>query len=157
MRPAPALFLSVLLAAGCATPLTPGQRAREAAYDYAMAVRFGRTDMALERVSPSDRAGFAARHAAWGSAVRILDCELVGISQQSTEVAKVLLNVGWQRVDEAEMRVTQISQTWRDHRGSWLLMSEQRTGGDVGLLGEQTVVVGPPRRGDVQYESIRIP
>jgi hypothetical protein len=160
-RPTSARTLAILAlalsAAGCVAPLTPGQRAREAAHDYAMAVRFGRMDMALEAVSPSDRQTFGQQHAAWGNAVRIVDCELVGMNLRDKDRADVLLNVGWQRVDETEMRVTQVAQHWRDHRGGWRLESEERAAGDVGLLGEHTVVVGAPRTGNVQYESIRIP
>jgi hypothetical protein len=160
-RPLCARALAVLVlamsASGCATPLTPGQRAREAAHDYAMAVRFGRMDMAREAVGPSARAAFTAQHATWGNAVRIVDCELVGMTVRDKDRADVLLNVSWQRVDETDMRVTQIAQHWRDQHGGWLLDSEERAAGDVGLLGERTVVVGAPRTGNVQYESIRIP
>jgi hypothetical protein len=50
--------------AGCIGNLTPIQRAQDAANEFTTATRFGRMDMALERVSREDREAFVRRHAA---------------------------------------------------------------------------------------------
>ena len=68
-----------------------------------------------------------------------------------------MLTVGWQRPEESEMRTTTVTQRWKDHRGTWLLEHEERASGDVGLLGEPTLVVRPPAQRDVQFEAVRIP
>ncbi len=140
---------------GCVANLTPIQRAQDAANDFTTAARFGRMDIALERVSHEDRVRFAERHAAWGSTVRVVDCDILGVRLTDRTHAEVALAVSWQRVDESEMRVTQIAQHWGDHKGAWLLDSEQRASGDVGLLGEKTVVFRPDAR-SVQFESTTI-
>ena len=67
----------------------------------------------------------------------------------------MVLAVSWHRVDESEMRVTHVAQRWGDHRGAWLLDSEERAGGDVGLLGEAATVLRPAAR-TVQFETITI-
>jgi len=141
--------------AACIGNLTPVQRAQDAANEFTTAARFGRTDMALERVSRDERDRFLRRHAAWGTAVRIVDCDILGVRLTDREHADVMLAVSWHRVDESEMRVTHVAQRWGDHRGAWLLDSEERAGGDVGLLGEPATVMRPAA-GPVQFETITI-
>jgi hypothetical protein len=139
----------------CIGNLTPAQRAQDAANEFTTATRFGRTDVALERVNRDEREPFLRRHAAWGSALRIVDCDIVGMRLTDREHAEVMLSVSWHRVDESEMRLTQVAQRWRDHRGAWLLDSEERASGDVGLLGEPATVLRPSAR-PVQFETITI-
>ena len=98
--------------AGCIGNLTPIQRAQDAANEFTTATRFGRMDMALERVSREDREAFVRRHAAWGTTVRIVDCDILGVRLTDREHAEVTLAVSWQRVDESEMRVTHLAQHW---------------------------------------------
>jgi hypothetical protein len=139
----------------CIGNLTPIQRTQDAANEFTTAIRFGRMDIALERVSREDRDAFLKRHAAWGSTVRIVDCDIMGVRLTDKDHAEVALTVSWQRVDESEMHVTQIAQRWRDRKGAWVLASEERAGGDVGLLGEATTVIRSNNR-PVQFETITI-
>lgn len=142
---------------GCSAPMTPGQRAREAAYEYAMAVRFGRLSLATERISALHRQDFLLHHASWGGPVRILDCELVSVALRSQGQADAVIVIGWQRADESDVRTTQVLQHWRAERGEWLLAGEERSSGDVGLLGEPRVVVQPPPgSGKAQFPSVSI-
>lgn len=140
---------------GCFAPMTPMQRMQDAANDLTTATRFGRMDMALERVSQTTRDEFIRKHAGWGSAIRIADCDLSGLRLVDKEHAAVTLTVSWQRIDESELRGTQIAQKWRDHRGKWLLESEERVAGDIGLFGEPTTVVRAAQT-RTQFESITI-
>jgi len=141
--------------AACIGNMTPVQRAQDAANDFTTATRFGRMDVALERVSREERDKFLRRHAAWGTSVRIVDCDILGVRLTDKDHAEVMMSVSWHRVDESEMRVTQIAQHWQDRRGAWLLDSEERAGGDVGLLGEPTTALHPSTR-PVQFETITI-
>jgi hypothetical protein len=135
--------------------MTPVQRMQDAANDLTTATRFGRMDMALERVNRASRDEFIRKHASWGSAIRIADCDLSSLRLLDKERAAVTLTVSWQRIDESELRGTQIAQKWKDHQGRWLLESEERLAGDFGLLGEPTTVVhAAPTR--TQFESIII-
>jgi hypothetical protein len=142
--------------AGCTGALTPARRVQDASHELSSAIRFGRMDLALERVSRADREKFTKRHAQWGTGIRILDCEVVGISLRDKEHADVSVALGWQRITESELRSTQIVQKWKDQSGNWVLEGEERTGGDVGLLGEQVAVVRPSSGQDVQFKAITI-
>ena len=135
--------------------MSPLQRMQDAANDLTTATRFGRMDMALERVSHASRDEFVRKHAAWGSTIRIADCDLSGLRFLDKEHAAVTLTISWQRIEESDLRGTQISQKWKDHRGRWLLESEERVAGDVGLFGEPTTVVRAAQ-GRTQFESITI-
>ena len=141
--------------ASCIGNLTPVQRAQDAGNEFTTATRFGRMDVALERVNRDDREKFLRRHAAWGTTVRIVDCDILGVRLTDREHAEVALQVSWHRIDESEMRITHIAQHWRDRKGAWLLDSEERAGGDVGLLGEATTAVRANTH-PVQFETITI-
>ena len=135
--------------------MTPAQKMQDAANDLTTAMRFSRMDAALERVGNDSRAEFMRKHAAWGGAIRIADCELSGLRFVDEEHAEITITVSWQRIDESDLRGTQIVQRWKSNHGKWLLESEERLAGDVGLLGEATTVVrAAPSR--TQFESITI-
>ena len=112
-------------------------------------------DLALAQVSRAARAAFVRQHAAWASGVRVLDCELVGFSMRDRHHADIVAQLSWQRADESETRLTQLAQRWTDDHGTWLLETEQRAGGDVGLLGENATAVKPPAE-HVQFRTITI-
>lgn len=151
---APRALLAVCLA-GCLGGISPAERVQEAAQNLNMAARLGRMDIALEGVEADGREAFAKRHARWGNAIQIVDYEFQGLIMRDKENADVFIAVSWHRVDESEMRKTSLVQRWKDRRGTWQLATEERSGGDIGLLGENTVVVRPSRP-DVQFESVTI-
>jgi hypothetical protein len=140
---------------GCFAPMSPMQRMHDAANELTTSTRFGRMDMALARVSQPSRDEFIRKRAGWGNAIRIADCDLSGLRFLDKENAAVTLTVSWQRMDETELRGTQVVQKWRDQRGRWLLESEERIAGDIGLFGEPTTVVRATQS-RTQFESIII-
>jgi hypothetical protein len=123
-----------LAATGCPAPLSRSARAQDAAQEMNLQARFGRIAVALDRVAPKERDAFTRRHKAWGSNVRISDHEMAGMRLTGDEDAEVSVREAWFRPDENEMRMTTIRQKWHDHKGEWLLVSEERADGDVGLL-----------------------
>jgi len=141
--------------AACIGGYSATEKVQEAAQNLNMATRLGRMDIALEGVAAEAREDFAKRHAQWGSGIRIVDYEFQGLILRDKENADVFVTIAWHRVDESVMRTTAVVQRWRDFKGTWQLVEEERSGGDVGLLGENAVVVRPPRR-DVQYETVTI-
>jgi hypothetical protein len=155
MRKLIAPLVAALSFLGCVAPMTPLQRMQDAANDLTTATRFGRMDMALQRVSHESREEFLRKHGGWGTSIRIADCDLSSLRLVDKEHATSTLTVSWHRIDESELRGTQIAQKWQDHHGRWLLESEERLAGDVGLLGEATTVVRAPAT-RTQFESIVI-
>jgi hypothetical protein len=134
MRSALAACLALAVSACSALP-TSGTRLTEAAYDVSTGMRFGRTDMVMERVKADARADFMKRHASWGQSVRIVEVELAGMDFRGKDEADVFMLVSWQKADESTMRATRISQRWKDDRG-WLVLGEKRVDGDYGLFGD---------------------
>jgi hypothetical protein len=55
---------------------------------------------------------------------------------------EVIVRVAWYRPDQQELRMTTLTQSWRDKDG-WQLVAERRLEGDVGLLGEPVVYEAP--------------
>lgn len=135
----------VLSLVGCWNPGSPSHRLAESAYDMNTATRFGRMDVALEHVGSQAREAFAKKHSGWGKSVRIVDLEFGGMTLKTKgSEAEVFVTVTWQRLDEADVRVTNVAQRWTDVRGTWSLMSEEEKSGDSGLLAEAGRAIDPP-------------
>jgi hypothetical protein len=126
-----------LLALGC--PLggqSKPARAQEAALELNLNARFGRMELAAERVAPKARDQFFDRRKAWGNNVRVADYDLTGLRMQGENDAETFVKVAWYRANEGDLRVTTLKQKWHDFKGDWKLTEEQRIDGDLGLLGE---------------------
>jgi hypothetical protein len=151
----PVLALGAL--SGCAMPPTPVQRAQQTAQDFNLDSRFGRNDLAMVRVDPDLRDEYAAHHKAWGSAIRVADIEMAGMKPKNDDDVDVFIHVAWYRMNEQELKQTTLKQHWHSKSDSWILTSEARLDGDVGLLGEPVVVQAPDApRGPAQFPTIRL-
>lgn len=151
-----ALLLAALLplAVGCAGS-SPGARAQEAATALNLDSRFGRIELAVEKVAPTSREMFLSHRQGWGNKVRVVDSELAGIKMPKDDEAEVFVRVAWQRADEGDLHVTRVRQKWKDMRGDWKLVTEEHLDGEVGLLGE-AVQRAPVERKNAQFPTIRI-
>jgi hypothetical protein len=127
-----------LLAIGCVSQTAGAARAQETSSEFNLNTRFGRMEIAIERVAPSAREDFTKHHLGWGTRIRIADFEGAGMRMTNEEKseADVTIRVGWYRQDEGDLRVTTLRQHWRDFKGDWKLVAEERVDGDVGLFGE---------------------
>src|ERR1019366_3746476 len=128
--------LSGFLLLACAGIGTPASHAQEAAQNIAENERFGRIELVLEKVAAGERPAFVKAHAAWGNRITIADTELGNFHMSGTDDAEMNLRVTWYNASEQELRSTLLRQKWHGTKGNWLLTSEERVDGDVGLLGE---------------------
>lgn len=140
-----------LFAMGC--PLggqSKPARAQEAALELNMNARFGRMEIAAERVAPKARDAFFDRRKGWGGNIRVADYDLTGLRMQGEGDAETFVKIAWYRANQPDLRVTTLKQKWHDFKGDWKLTEEQRIDGDLGLLGEApaapTGEPPPPRR-----------
>jgi hypothetical protein len=133
-----AALLFSSLTAGCAMiGQSKPQRAQEAALELNLNARFGRMELAAERISPKAREQFFERRKAWGGAVRVADYDLTGLKIQGEDDAESFVKIAWYRADDNDLRITTLKQKWHaDGKGDWKLTDEQRISGDLGLLGE---------------------
>jgi hypothetical protein len=148
-----------LLAFGCALGgQSKPARAQEAALELNLNARFGRMELAAERVAPKARDQFFDRRKGWGNDIRVADYDLTGLKMQGEEDADTFVKVAWYRANEGDLRVTTLKQRWHDFKGDWKLTEEQRIDGDLGLLGEPRAAASPgatpapPRR--AQFPTI---
>jgi hypothetical protein len=146
-----ALACAALLTA-CPMPPPASERATDAARDANLAARFGRIDLAVGSTAPAEREAFLKRRAAWGGEVRIVDVELGGLSMPDSDHAIIQVDYAWMRLDEDMLRSTRITQHWTSSKGSWVLESEKRAAGDIGLFGERVEVLRPAQR-DAQFAT----
>jgi hypothetical protein len=150
--------LSVLGLAACGSlPQNGIARAQQSAQEFNMDTRFGRTEMVLERVAPSEREEYALHHRAWGADLRVADVEIAGMKAKNDHEVNVFVHVSWYRNDQQELRGTTLEQTWRDKVTDWELVAEKRVDGDVGLLGEAIVYAAPDTsRPPARFPTIRL-
>lgn len=145
MRLVAATFVIASLTAGCAMiGQSKPQRAQEAALELNLNARFGRMELAAERISPKAREAFFDRRKAWGGAVRVADYDLTGLKIQGEDDAESFVKIAWYRADDNDLRVTTLKQKWHaDGKGDWKLTDEQRLSGDLGLFGEPPAPAAP--------------
>lgn len=151
------LCLLPLALVACLNQPTSGALVQQTAQELNVNTRFGRFELAGENVAPAYREQFAELHKNWGNSVRIADTELAGLQMKTPEEATVMVRVAWFKMDDGDLHATTIKQLWRSHKGTWLLASEERGGGDLGLLGERVEVLKPegPRE-HAQFPTIHL-
>jgi hypothetical protein len=151
------LAFAVFTLPACPAPQTTGARMQEAANDLNTNMRFGRVELAMERVAPAAREEFLQHRRGWGSSVRLADYELVGARLTAESDADVTVRVAWYRPDEQDLRITTVRQRWHDEKGDWMLVGEIRLDGELGLLGEPNPPQAPrePTK-HAQFPTVRI-
>lgn len=151
-----ALPFSIALS-GCLGHQSPGARAQEAATELNVNTRFGRMELAAEKVAPSAREAFLQRRKAWGGNVRVADYELAGFRMKGKEDAEMLVKVAWYRIDQGDLRVTLLKQDWHAFKGDWRLVDETRADGDIGLIGEPAPPAEAPAKArPTHFPTVRL-
>src|SRR4051794_22567962 len=110
MSPRPWLAgLALLTLGGCFAPTSSSQRLADAAIDMNTAMRFGRSDIAMDYVAAAARDRFTRDHATWGKYVRIVDVEFGGLKIKEKEEAEVYVNVTWQTPADPTIHETRVT------------------------------------------------
>ena len=143
-----------LLSAAC-MGATPQAKMQEAARDLNMNARFGRMELVVESVHPTYRQEFVRRHRPWGNKVRVADTELVGMKFDD-KIAETTVAISWYDIGEEELRGTLVRQKWKPLKNDWMLESEERVDGDLGLFGEYVPRAPAKQREAAQFPTIRI-
>jgi hypothetical protein len=134
---ASALLFLIPLSVGCAIA-DKQSIAREAANDLNLNSRFDRTQLVTEHVAAQERAEYMHTHHSWGGEVRVTDAEVAGFKMVNSNEAEVRVHVSWFLLGEGELRSTVLKQRFQDDKkGNFMLVSEERLEGDIGLLGER--------------------
>ncbi|MEY4549496.1 MAG: hypothetical protein RL685_5691 [Pseudomonadota bacterium] len=140
------------LLSACLPMGAPARKISDVARDVNVATRFGRMDVALEHTAEGHRSEFLRQRADWGKEIRILDVEITRLDMKKDEdSADVFVDVGWVRMSEGLLRSTRVKQQWKNQENDWQLDAEERLSGDIGLLGENVVVLHPEAPRDVHF------
>jgi hypothetical protein len=136
MRSVVLAFAAVSLATlvGCPMPPSNAARMQQIASDFNTDVRFGRNELAVERVGEKEREDFLKRHKAWGKTVTLADYELVGAKLVDEDNADVSIKYDWYHSDENELHSTTVKQKWQSKKGDWRLVGESCVDGDESLF-----------------------
>lgn len=145
------LWLAASVVVGCMPMGAPAQQINDVARDVNVATRFGRMDVAMEHTSEAHRSEFMRTRADWGKEIRVLDIELSKLELKKLDSAEVFVDVSWVRMDEGVLRSTRVKQTWLNNGDDWQIDAEERLSGDIGLLGENVVVLRPDAPRDVHF------
>ena len=151
-----AALSSMLSLTACLTAAHGPAKAQEAAMDMNVNARFGRMELATEKVSPKGRTEFLEHRKSWGGRVRVADTELAGLHMVDEDNAEVTVKVAWYATNEQELRVTTLRQKWHDFKGDWRMVGEARTDGDVGLIGEKVAPPSAERPKNAQFPAVRL-
>ncbi len=130
------VLASMLCSAGC---LLQGQgrtaALTDAVHDMMDETRWGRAELAADRVAPAFRARFVQAHARWGQGIEIADLDVSMLRMaQDEESATAILTVNWYSLDTMELSTTRVRQRWEQSGNSFVLARESVVSGDARLL-----------------------
>lgn len=123
--------------AGCMMidSISPQVRLSDQVHQLNDEVRWGRIDLAAQRVAAAHRADFIARHRAWGSDIRVADADVTNMDMDLGD-GRCASYVAYSWIDERSMtlRTTTVRQIWRGEGEGFVLIGEEILGGDESLL-----------------------
>ena len=128
----------VLGAGGCLlSNVSTAEKLREAVEGANSEARWGRLDLASQRVHPSYRAAWASARRDWQDEVQIADSEVTSLRLDDDQTGAVsMIVVEWYRYDTMTLRESTIRQTWDRVGGTFALLSEEVVDGDEELFAE---------------------
>lgn len=133
------LFLlgAALFAGAChSRAQTASERLRDAVVGYNDELRFGRQDLAVQRVAGGYRSAFIGGHYRWGRDIQIADVEIVNVEAAGDEGQRAtsFVQFRWFLQSNMLVRDTLIRQEWEKHSGQYVLQTERVIDGDPALL-----------------------
>jgi hypothetical protein len=150
------VWMVALALTGCPAPPNSLARAQQTAQEFNLDSRLGHGELSLDRVAPDAREQYRAQHRAWGTSVRVVDVEILGMKAQGERDVQTLVRVAWYRPEDEELRSTTVEQSWSDKAAGWQLVLERRVEGEMGLLGEPVLYQSPDARRPTQFPTVRL-
>jgi hypothetical protein len=136
MRTAIASVLAMAALSGCFYQnMSPATKLRDAVEANNEGARWGRMDIARERVSPAYMGEFIRRRYDWGQGIQMADVDILSIQMNDeTEHAQVVVAFGWYSYDDMSLARTVVRQKWDSSGSGYVLMDEEVIDGDERLL-----------------------
>jgi hypothetical protein len=146
----PVLLACVLLPGCLFQNLSPTTQLSERVYALNEEARWGRMDLAAQRVMPRYRQRFLDSRRAWGREIAIADVEVSAlVLAEDSESATSAVEINWYDQRTMVLRSTLLRQRWAKTDAGFFLEEEDVTGGDEELLepGEEAEASAPSTRG----------
>jgi hypothetical protein len=106
-------------------------------------VRWGRVDLASQRVASAHRAAFLAQHRGWGGDIRIADVDVTNLEfLREGGGAASIVSYAWIDERTMELRSTSVRQRWVADGEGFLLAGEEILGGEAELLDGAPLATG---------------
>lgn len=131
-----AALVATVLMSGCLLQnMSAQERLRDSVVGFNDEMRWGRQDLAIQRVVPAARAEFQARHRAWGRDIQIADSEIVNVQVgHEGEEASSFVTIQWYRRNSTLLSTTTLRQNWDRSMGSFAMTGEEVHEGDESLI-----------------------
>ena len=130
-------ILVALFLGGCMFQnMSPATKLREAVQDGNEAARWGRLDIAMEKVAPAYAREYSRRHHAWGDEIQMADVDILRMEMADDEkTATVVVAFGWYDYDTMTLERTVVRQKWNSlSAGGFVLVEENVIDGNDRLL-----------------------
>ena len=131
-----ALALALSLVSGCFMQnQSAAARLGDSVYDLAEETRWGRTQLAAERVVPDYRHDFLASRRKWGRDYQIGDCDIHHMQlAEDSDSASVVVVFNWYDRRSMEVSETTVQQEWLREGRVFVLKSEEVLDGNPALI-----------------------
>lgn len=143
------VVVSIALAAwvlsGCMLidSISPQVRLGDQVHQLNDEIRWGRVDLAAQRVAPSHRRAFVRAHRAWGGMVHIADADVTNMDLGLPDGrAASFVTYSWFDERTMQLQSTTVRQLWVGEGEGYVLVGEEIIGGDEALLPGAPVVEG---------------
>lgn len=150
------LLATAVLLSGCMLidNIAPQARLTDTVHELNDEVRWGRIDLAAQRVAGTHRAAFIAQHREWGRDIRLADVEVTGMEMNLPDGSSAsTVTYGWIDERTMELRTTSVRQRWVGEGEGFVLASETIIGGEPELLAGAPIL-GESGDDEVEGETV---
>lgn len=131
------LFVVAGMLSGCMLidSISPQVRLGDQVHQLNDEIRWGRIDLAAQRVAPSHRRQFVQSHRAWGTTIRIAEADITNMQLGlPDDQAASLVTYSWFNERTMELSSTTVRQLWKGDGSGFVLSGEEVIAGDESLL-----------------------
>ena len=115
--------------------LSPTRRLTDQVYALNDETRWGRVDLASQRVAPEYRVAFLQTHRSWGRDIQIADTDLTNVVMApDSDSATSLIAVSWYDQRTMTLHGSVLEQQWKRLEDHYVLETERVIDGDESLL-----------------------
>lgn len=135
--------MTVCALSGCTLidSISPEVRLGDQVHQLNDEIRWGRVDLAAQRVAPSHRGLFVSSHRGWGTSIRIAEADVTNMQMGLPDgQAASLVTYSWFSERTMELSSTTVRQFWKGEGSGFVLSGEEVIGGDETLLPGTPVV-----------------